>query len=924
MSASSYLRSRFSHLAAGALIIAAALGNSASAIPPGGPGGGGPCTAPPLPQSAFIPSFARGTIRETCGTLRPVANQPIEVILRVKQQPPICDPNNIPAPFFFEKSVAHGTTLADGSFNVQFFVSDAGLATDCSLLETKVRIKVYDDDGVTQVWQTAYYSAGADPQVYNVNEDVMVQCLTEGTRILVRSPNGDVSFNAEVFIDGVPFPQHTNGNGMLTIFPPVSAGAELVARAIVHESASQRSSHSQGATQNWKYRAYITSLPLKFDSNGDNVHFEPVIAANPNGAFTLNLNRDAAYIGIHLVGSIEWDASPMELSAFANKMQAASQFLYNATDGQMLLERVDLFDEGKVWDSSDFKVYANATHRANVDWPSEGFWEAEDRWFGRSSWMNMSRSNSSKTYIHEFGHYGMQLKDEYDDDDDSTRCTAAIDESNPIFARGGAKGACIMFQQQDLPKICSNHSDNPHRHGTKQGDEDCWSELKRHFTAEAPGPNGAPRWRLNTPVDRGVIVGKLPTIPVSGWNTDVEINDFNNTELCGPVNFQWRDNGGFADGARVFTQDASGRSILQGTTNANGKVVIFSLPPAETNITGLHIGDRVSAVWTRYINGQPQQFSKSRTFTDADCTNANVILITAPGQPPPEPQQQLVEAQALPFSLTAQIEPDVVVGQAIVRVRAGNTLAQAPTVRCSVDRETTARTVTMSFDAATGNWVGTLASVPGRFTVVAEVSALDTNGASAEYATSASIVAAANDIESELTNSDGSIELKVPAGAVAQPTQIAIGGSLAMLPDNFTGRVISGPTACVTAGPMLSAPATLRFTLPFESEDALLAQLDPTRLVVIAYDPATGKWNEIPSRFSKGALAVDAQIANLGTFALLETAPADQQPEPQPAPANPLPTIGGGGCGIGMVSLAPLTLALLVPARFRRRVAPRR
>lgn len=922
MSAYSCLRSRFSRLTAGALIIAAALSSSASAIPPGGPGGGGPCVAPPLPQSAFIPSFARGTIRETCGSLRPVANQPIEVIVRVKQQPPICDPNNIPAPFSFERSVAHGTTLADGSFNVQFFVNDVGLSTDCSLLETKVRIKVYDDDGVTQVWQTAYYGvSSSDPQVYNVNEDVMVQCLTEGTRILVRSPNGDVSFNAEVFIDGTLFPQRTNGNGMLTIFPPVQSGAVLVARAIVHESRSQRSNHSQGSNQPWKYRAYITSLPLKFDANGDNVHFEPVVASNPNGAFTLNLNRDAAYIGIHLVGSIEWDASPMELSAFANKMQLASQFLYNATDGQMLLERVDLFDEGKVWDPADFKVYANATLRANVDWPSEGFWESEDRWFGRSSWMNMSRSNSSKTYIHEFGHYGMALKDEYDDDDDGVRCTAAIDESNPVFARGGEKGACIMFQQQQLPKICSNHPDNPHRHGTRQGDEDCWSELKRHFTAEAPGPNGNPRWRLNTPVDRGVIVGQLPTIPVSGWNTVVEINDFNNTQLCGPVNFQWRDNGGFADGAKIYTKDASGRSILQGTTNANGKVVMWTNPPTETNITGLHIGDRVSAVWTRYINGQPQQFSKSRTFTDADCTNANVILITAPGQPPPEPQQQLVEAQALPFSLTAQIEPDVVVGQAIVRVRAGNTLAQAPTVRCSVDRETNARTVTMSFDAASGNWVGTLASVPGRFTVVAEVSALDTNGASAEYATSASIVAAANDIESELTNSDGSIELKVPAGAVAQPTQIAIGGSLAMLPDNFTGRVISGPTACVTAGPMLSAPATLRFTLPFESEDALLAQLDPTRLVVIAYDAASGKWNELPSRYSKGALAVDAQIANLGTFALLETAPANQQPEPQPAPANPLPTIGGGGCGIGMVSLAPLTLALLVPARRRQKGA---
>lgn len=920
-----------------AIVFAAALAGRASAVPPTGPGGpGGPCTAPPLPPGVNLPSHARGMLRETCGgVLRPVANKPIEVILHVKQQPMNCDPNNILPPYTFERSVAHGSTAADGTFDVVFFASSANLNGDNLLLELKVRIRLFADDGVTVVWETAYYGSGVENEFF-VHEDI-IYCLTEGTRIRVVSPTGAPSFNAEVFVNGRLHPERTNPNGMVTIFPPAPAGATIVARALVHESESLRSAHDQGSTQNWKYRAYITSLPVKHDTNGDNVKFEPVTVTDPNGAYVLGLSRDAAYIGLHLVASIEWDASSVELSNFAFKIRSAGEYVFNATDGQMLIERVDVFDDKVNWNGADWRVYADLSLRAHVDAPSGGFWLPSEFVGGLlTNWMHMSRSNDAPVYIHEFGHYGMRLKDEYKDDHDDVFCAANAFGTDLQFSSNGAKASCMMFNQWNFTKICSHHAANPHREGTRQGDEDCWSEIKRHFTAEAPGPNGAPRWRINTPVDRGVIVGTLPSIPVSDWTATVETHDANNVNLCQPVNFTWVNNGGFANGARVFTKNASGRSIIQGTTDETGRIKPFQ--GGARTLAGLHTGDTVGATWYAVSGGQLRQFSKSRTFTDSDCANANVILLPIPGQPPPEPVDLVVDGEALPFSLTSQIEPGVNAGAVAVRVRAGDRLGQAPVVRCTIDAEAAARDVSMTLDNQTGDWIGAIAGLPAKCAMVVEVEALNEAGAAATFLTSATITASAQGEESELSSSDGLVELEVPAAGLPATTPVAISGAVAALPAGFDGRVISGPVAITTASAALATPATLRFALSFDTEAALRQQLDPARLFVMAFDNATGNWTELASRFNDGRLSVDSQITRFGTFVLLEKAPAPGAPsnpsgsdgsapgttdqDSTDGGAAPAPTStvnpAGGTCGLGIASAASLMMALIVAPRMRR------
>lgn len=906
-------------------------GGEVGPVGPTLPPGTDPCNPPQLPPGFWTPSYAHGRLRETCGgNLRAVANQPVKVILHTQYQGIACNGGPIPAAVFNDTPVAEGQTDANGAFDIEFDETLSPFDMNDFRVTTKVRIVAYDDSGTVPIWQTAYYG-DSGTQVYDVYEDVNY-CLTEGTRIRVVSPNGTGSFNAEVFVDGVLYPVRTNANGFITINPPLAAGTELVARALVNESKSDRGSHDQGSNQNWKYRAYITSLPMAYDTNGDNVQFAPTEVNDPNGAYELHLNRDAAYIGLHLVGSIEWDASPTELSSFETKMRRASRYMFNATDGQMLIERVDVFDDHHKWDEADFRVYADASLRANVDWPHDGFWRDDDLCCWRSSRMHMSRSNDHPVYDHEFGHYGLLLGDEYEDGG-GDHCAAGVDGSIPEFSKNGDKASCMMFNQWNYTKICSKHGANPHQTGTGQGNEDCWSAIKRHFTSEAPGPNGVARWHIRTPVDRGVIIGRLPGIPVSGWEAIVELHDFNNTDLCQPVQFQWASNNGFAAGARVFSRDSHGRTIIQGTTDATGVIVPFQ--DNVKTVAGLHIGDTIGATWFQYSGGGYTQFFKSKTFTDADCMSAMVVLSVVPGQAPPAPQEQKVNGESLAFALAAQLEPGASLGDVVVRVRAGADLAEAPVVRLSIDSETSPRDVSMAFEAASGDWVGDVHGLPDQCFAIADVQATDGSGAKAAIVAQATLTGAVEDEDSELGSADGTVKLEVPQGAFAEPTQVIVGSSIAPLPDDFPGQIVAGPIALMTNGADLALAAKLSFPLRFDSEAAVLQQMDPSMLIVLAFDESTGLWNEIDSEYLPGKLAVDVQIAKLGSFVLLERgvgagsgqpgsdsaaagASGDTGDDSSGASVAPAADCGTGVFGSSMAMMCPFML-VLAGGQWRRR-----
>ncbi|MCB9863607.1 MAG: hypothetical protein H6820_09650 [Phycisphaerales bacterium] len=371
--------------------------------------------------------------------------------------------------------------------------------------------------------------------------------------------------------------------------------------------------------------------------------------------------------------------------------------------------------------------------------------------------------------------------------------------------------------------------------------------------------------------------------------------------------------------------------IIQGTTDATG--VIKPFQDNVTTVAGLHVGDTIGAMWYRYGNNGYSQFFRSRTFSEDDCMSAMVVLAVVPGQAPPAPQKFFVDGESLSFPLAAQIEPGATIGDVVVRVRAGDELDGAPIVRVSIDREDDPRDVAMEFDAATGEWVGDVHGLPDQCFVNAEVQGADADGRKANIISQATLTGAVDDEDSEIASADGAVRLSIPEGAFAEPTQIVIGGSIAPLPDDFPGQIVVGPIGVTTNGAEPALAAVLSFPLRFDSEAALLEQLDPTMLIVLAFDETTGLWNEIDATYHSGKLAVDAQVAKFGAFVLLDrgavpasgqqgddSSPADASGTPDNrAPDSPVAPAADCGTGVFGSSMAMASPLMLVLAGVRRR-----
>ena len=123
-------------------------------------------------------------------------------------------------------------------------------------------------------------------------------------------------------------------------------------------------------------------------------------------------------IGFNILAVVEWDANSIYLNEVLQGFDLASKYLYDATDGQMLFERVTIYDNNLNIGDADYQIRAS-----NQEWPRanmNGLFPNDlhiflGRYFnGESSndgsWQN---SNGYRTQIHEFGHYGFDLYDSY-------------------------------------------------------------------------------------------------------------------------------------------------------------------------------------------------------------------------------------------------------------------------------------------------------------------------------------------------------------------------------------------------------------------------------------------------------------------------------------------------------------------------------
>jgi hypothetical protein len=128
---------------------------------------------------------------------------------------------------------------------------------------------------------------------------------------------------------------------------------------------------------------------------------------------TLMIEKSNTLIGFNIVASLEWDASAAYLSELQQGFKEASKYLYDATDGQMLFERVTIFENQQQWADADYHFWA--TNQLRPKSPVGTILESRVRRprFGREWLGPYTESDGFRAFIHEFGHYGLCLWDSY-------------------------------------------------------------------------------------------------------------------------------------------------------------------------------------------------------------------------------------------------------------------------------------------------------------------------------------------------------------------------------------------------------------------------------------------------------------------------------------------------------------------------------
>lgn len=388
------------------------------------------------------------------------------------------------------------------------------------------------------------------------------------TKIVVTNiDNGLPAAGAQVFLKLSPTSSWTtlgatNSSGEIVSTQHITNSSTIVARHRIHEQNYYRSHHNWNSNQDWNYRVYLTNLDVM--PNGT---LRPAVSGLGSNRVDVSVKRNNTLIGCNLLASAEWDLSSANVNELRNKLKSASDFLYNATDGQFFFEQITIYDKGYRWDDSDFRIYASNTLRANVPYPTGAFLGQD--LFG--SCIKLANNDNSRVYAHEFGHYGLDVNDEYDDNNANTICTASILSSGSTFGTGTASASCMMFHQDRAGKLCSSHPLNPHIDGTRQGSQSCWDKIKSRY-------NLSGNWRITSPTDRGAIVPQLVMIDRSNFNTMPLIST--------AFNEQSQDAGGFGVIVthNIRTETATGGVPLEaveistitpgfsflGTTNSSG------------------------------------------------------------------------------------------------------------------------------------------------------------------------------------------------------------------------------------------------------------------------------------------------------------------------------------------------------------------
>jgi len=196
--------------------------------------------------------------------------------------------------------------------------------------------------------------------------------------------------------------------------------------------------------------------------------------------------------------SLNWDASSSFINELHQAFRSASNYLYDYTDGYMCFDSVKIEENSTNWAIADIQI-----QQSYYVWPSAnigGIAQSNlhiylgQKWYIREGGTDniqindWSSQNGFRTIMHEFGHYGLWLLDEYFD-----RNHNRFDNCTGGYHNGDDSGAwSVMYYQYTRTELC-----NPNNHNNQHGlpAQSCWTTLNNHYpfapipTQVNPGPN---------------------------------------------------------------------------------------------------------------------------------------------------------------------------------------------------------------------------------------------------------------------------------------------------------------------------------------------------------------------------------------------------------------------------------------------------
>ena len=379
------------------------------------------------------------------------------------------------------------------------------------------------------------------------------------TLVVVRDEGGAVVSGAEVYqnctLRGV-----TNGSGLL-VLPSAATGDHLQVRKRVEAGASFK-----GAHDGWAYHAWRTNISMEND--GRQVDFT---VTDPAAAQAVVIRRQNTQIGWNLVGSLEYNATAANLDEISRALQNASRYLFDVTDGQFFLEQATLHDGRRHWADADLQFFASMWPNANgsvgaaavlagsrhhMYLPGPGFTGIDGDPYPPGTW---PLSSGFRTLVHEHGHYGLGLWDEYWRTGGTASCT--LDRASVAEGRR----ASIMDSQYDSTELCHAGNHNPSTaHGEITG-LSTWAALAANWAGSA--------WTLRTPTSRGAVNPGPDELSCFARMTPTVVTD--SEPVCPSLELRARTTAGVPIANVGVDLLHGGRRIFQGNTDRWGRARLY-------------------------------------------------------------------------------------------------------------------------------------------------------------------------------------------------------------------------------------------------------------------------------------------------------------------------------------------------------------